>query len=167
MVLGVNNGLRWLPVSLLIVSLDQLSKWWVTRALEPEAPVAIVPHANLTLVHNHGTAMGLMQGADSMLLAALSILITVYLLWWLSKESSSLTPTAAGLALVVGGAVGNTIDRLHLGYVVDFIHLYWAQWSFYVFNVADLAITAGLAIMITAGARKQHEQASTNAETLD
>lgn len=144
------TGLRWLVLSVVIVLLDQASKIVVLQQLEPYRPVPVVPHFNLTLTHNYGTAMNIIADGNRWLLAGLNVVIVGFLLRWMSKEPRGLTLLNAGLGLVVGGAIGNVIDRLRFGFVVDFLHFYWGEWSFYIFNIADTAITLGVVAILLA-----------------
>lgn len=146
----LDTGLRWLLVSLAIVLLDQASKLVVLQHLRPHEPVAVLPHFNLTLTHNYGTAMNIIAHGNRWILGGLNLLIVAFLLGWMGREPARFTWLTLGLALVVGGAVGNVIDRLRFGYVVDFLHFYWGSWSFYIFNLADTAITLGVAAILAA-----------------
>ena len=138
------TGLRWLAVSLLVVVLDQASKWLVLQHLQPYTSMAVLPHFNLTLTHNYGTAMNIIAEGNRWILAGLNVVIIGFLIGWLAREPARFGLLTLGLALVIGGAVGNVIDRLRFGYVVDFLHFYWGDWSFYIFNAADSAITVGV-----------------------
>jgi signal peptidase II len=136
-----------------IVALDQATKALVRSRFELHDSLEIIPGLfNLTRVHNYGAAFGLMNAADfPFKTVALSIVATVALLA-LTVYASTLPVeqllARVGLALIVGGAAGNLIDRLKAGYVVDFVDVYWRNWHFWAFNVADAAITVGVAFMI-------------------
>ena len=136
-----------------IVALDQVTKALVRSRFELHDSLEIIPGLfNLTRVHNYGAAFGLMNAADfPFKTVVLSIVATVALLA-LTVYASTLPVeqllARAGLALIVGGAAGNLIDRLSAGYVVDFVDVYWRGWHFWAFNVADAAITVGVAFMI-------------------
>ena len=136
-----------------IVALDQVTKALVRSRFELHDSLEIIPGLfNLTRVHNYGAAFGLMNAADfPFQTVVLSIVATVALLA-LTVYASTLPVeqllARAGLALIVGGAAGNLIDRLSAGYVVDFVDVYWRGWHFWAFNVADAAITVGVAFMI-------------------
>jgi signal peptidase II len=136
-----------------IVALDQATKALVRSRFELHDSLEIIPGLfNLTRVHNYGAAFGLMNAADfPFKTVVLSIVATVALLA-LTIYASTLPVeqllARVGLALIVGGAAGNLIDRLSAGYVVDFVDVYWRDWHFWAFNVADAAITVGVAFMI-------------------
>ena len=136
-----------------IVALDQATKALVRSRFELHDSLEIIPgFFNLTRVHNYGAAFGLMNAADfPFKTVVLSIVATVALLA-LTVYASTLPVeqllARVGLALIVGGAAGNLIDRLSAGYVVDFVDVYWRDWHFWAFNVADAAITVGVAFMI-------------------
>ena len=136
-----------------IVALDQATKALVRSRFELHDSLEIIPGLfNLTRVHNYGAAFGLMNAADFPFKTVfLSIVATVALLA-LTVYASTLPVeqllARVGLALIVGGAAGNLIDRLTAGYVVDFVDVYWRNWHFWAFNVADAAITVGVAFMI-------------------
>ena len=136
-----------------VVALDQATKALVRSRFELHDSLEIIPgFFNLTRVHNYGAAFGLMNAADFPLkTVVLSIVATVALLA-LTIYASTLPVeqllARVGLALIVGGAAGNLIDRLTAGYVVDFVDVYWRNWHFWAFNVADAAITVGVAFMI-------------------
>jgi len=137
----------------LIVLLDQATKALVRSAFALHDSVVVVPgFFNLTRVHNTGAAFGMMNAVDFPFKTAMLALVSVVALVALAAYAASLPVeqrlARVGLALVVGGAAGNLIDRVGAGYVIDFIDLYWAEWHFWAFNVADSAITCGVALMI-------------------
>lgn len=130
---------------------DQLSKWWIISGLKLESlgSVPLLPFLNLTWVENRGVAMGMFQAEADMgrwLLVALTAAIAGAIIWWINSERDSTDLAAMGL--ILGGAVGNIVDRVRLGYVADFVHFYIGEWSFYVFNVADAAITIGVGLLL-------------------
>ncbi|MFQ3594572.1 MAG: signal peptidase II [Sphingomonadaceae bacterium] len=140
----------WL-VALAVLVLDQLTKWWIVSVvrLEERLSVPVLPVFSLTWVENRGVSMGLFQAGSDVgrwLLVALTAAIAVVVAVWLRREQRPVERLA--LALVLGGAIGNIIDRVRLGFVIDFVHLHWGQWSFYVFNVADAAISIGVVILL-------------------
>jgi lipoprotein signal peptidase len=141
--------------ALLVLVADQASKWWVLHVLDlPELrQVVLLPVLNLTMVWNHGVTFGLLNGLGSAghwLLALVALAVVCGLGVWLRKAESAVTATAIGA--IAGGAVGNVVDRLRYGAVVDFIHAHvaspWGDLSWYVFNVADAAIVCGVAALI-------------------
>ncbi|MBK1647032.1 signal peptidase II [Rhabdochromatium marinum] len=141
----------WLWLSALVILLDQLSKWFAGQNLPLHEPVALLPLLNLTLMHNEGAAFSLLADAGGWqrwLFASFAILVTLVLSLWLLRLESGEHFTAAGLALLIGGAIGNLIDRLSTGRVVDFIDVYYGQWHWPAFNIADSAITLGVALLL-------------------
>lgn len=131
--------------------LDRLSKWWLLGGfdLAAKSPVEIFPFFNLTLVWNRGISLGLFQmegEGGRFLLIALTAAITALVAAWLWRAEK--LHLALALGLVMGGAVGNIWDRLQYGAVADFLHFHLGSLSFYIFNLADAAITVGVAILI-------------------
>ncbi len=144
--------------ALLVLVADQASKAWILYGLN--LPVRQSLHVfwwlNLTMVWNHGITFGIMNG-DSQIGAWILIavaLIVVALLWgWLRRAETLLA--AGALGAIAGGAVGNILDRLRFGAVVDFIHAHAYGYSWYVFNVADAAIVCGVAVLVLDGLRRR------------
>ena len=148
---------RWLWLSALVVALDQGTKWMAEAALDPYLPVPLVPSFNLTLMYNEGAAFSFLAGAGGWqrwFFAGLATLVTIALGVWLHRLKAAERMTAIGIALVIGGAVGNLIDRILTGRVVDFIDVYYADWHWPAFNLADSAITLGVALLLVATLRE-------------
>ena len=142
-----------LAVAGVIVVLDQLTKLLVRRQFELYDSTVVIPNLfSLTRIHNTGAAYGLFDGTDLPFKTALLALVSVGALVGLVLFAVSLPEihrlARFGVALVVGGAIGNLIDRVWLGYVVDFLDVYRGTWHFWAFNVADSAITVGMALII-------------------
>ena len=135
----------------LVLVLDQLTKWWVLEVIDLDriGHVVVAPFFNLTMVWNRGVTFGLL-GSDlwfkPLLLGGLALVIAALLLRWLARAES--WRIAWGLGLVLGGAVGNVIDRARFGAVVDFVHLHAAGYHWYVFNLADSAIVCGVGLLL-------------------
>jgi signal peptidase II len=155
---------HWLWLSAAVLVLDQLSKWLVLAALEPYQVIELLPNLNLTLMFNTGAAFSLLSDAGGWqrwLFAGFAVAVTVVLLVWLLRLKPGEGLLAAGLALIVGGAVGNLIDRLALGHVVDFIQVYLPFLPFAMFNpwpsfnVADSAISVGVVLLLIESFRAQ------------
>lgn len=145
---------RFVAWSALIVALDQLSKLWILDNLHEYQVVEVWPVFNLTLVYNTGAAFSFLADAGGwqhyffvMLAAGVSLLLLV----WLLRLSAEQRLLAWALTLVLGGAVGNLIDRLLLGKVVDFLQWHWHDWYFPSFNLADSAITLGVILLLIDG----------------
>jgi signal peptidase II len=134
----------------LVIVLDQLSKWWVLDAMAgPPRVVAVAPFLNLVLVMNRGVSFGMFSAAPDWLpclLAGFAVLISAALAFWMRRVRERLL--AAGLALVIGGALGNVIDRFRFGAVVDFLDFHAAGYHWPAFNVADSAITVGVGLLL-------------------
>lgn len=142
---------RAYALAALIFGLDQLTKWWIVAVvrLEERLTIPLLPMFSLTWVENRGVSMGLLT-ADSergrWLLVALTATIAAVVVVWIRREQRAVEQVA--LALVLGGALGNIVDRVRLGYVIDFVHLHIGRWSFYVFNLADAAISVGVVLLL-------------------
>ena len=142
---------RWLGLSVLVVVLDQSTKWLAESMLEPYRAVPVVPTLNLTLMYNEGAAFSFLADAGGWqrwLFAAFAVAMTGVLVVWLLRLKNEERTMAAGLALVAGGAVGNLIDRVLTGRVVDFIDVYVADWHWPAFNIADSAIFGGVCLLL-------------------
>ena len=142
-----------LAVVALIVVSDQLTKLLVRRQFELYDTATVIPNLfSLTRIHNTGAAFGLLDGVDlpfkTGLLAIVSVAALVGLVMFAVTLPEIHRLARVGVALVVGGAAGNLIDRVWLGYVVDFVDVYWGGWHFWAFNVADSAISIGMALII-------------------
>ena len=138
-------------LALAVFLLDQLVKYWIVAVvrLEERLTIPVLPVFSLTWVENRGVSMGLLPADGALgrwLLVALTGVIACVVAWWIRRETRALEQVALGL--VLGGAIGNIVDRVRLGYVIDFIHLHVGTWSFYVFNVADAAISIGVALLL-------------------
>ncbi len=144
---------KGLLVSGLLLLADQVSKWWVLNILKLQdiGTMEILPFLNFTMVWNYGISMGLPLGESlgKWGIVILTAGISAWLLNWLRTTDRKLE--GWGLAIILGGAIGNIIDRFVHGAVVDFIHLYAFDYNFYVFNVADSAITVGVVILLIDG----------------
>jgi signal peptidase II len=150
------GGLRLgLPVAAVLLILDQVSKWWILYGFRlPEVQniplLAIGPFGlDLTMVWNRGVTFGLLSGdgpANPIILALLATAIALLLLRWMQRAETRWVAIALGA--VVGGAVGNVIDRLRYGAVVDFVDAHAWDWHWYVFNLADAAIVCGVAVLL-------------------
>ncbi len=146
-----DGKLRWLWLSVLVIALDLGTKALATAMLTYAEPVAVMPMFNFTLLHNTGAAFSFLAGADGWqrwFFVALAAVVSVVLVIWLKNLKREETWTAIAIALILGGAIGNVYDRVVHGYVVDFLHVYWQNWHFPAFNIADTAITIGAGMMI-------------------
>ncbi len=143
--------LKWLWLSLVALVLDQWSKIAIDGSMRLYESISIFPYFNLTYVHNTGAAFSLLSeagGWQRWFFAAMALVISVVLAVWLYRLKKHETLLAVALALVLGGAIGNLIDRLMYGYVIDFLDFYYKTWHFPAFNVADSAISLGVFLML-------------------
>ena len=148
---------RWLWLSALVVVLDQATKWLAEGALVPYTPAPLIPSLNLTLMYNEGAAFSFLADAGGWqrwFFAALAAVVTVVLTLWLRRLKVGEGMTAVGLVLIIGGAIGNVIDRVLTGRVVDFIDVYYGDWHWPAFNLADSAITLGVILLLLATLRE-------------
>jgi signal peptidase II len=141
----------WLWLSVAVIALDQATKFLVTRFFELYERVEVLPVLDFTLLHNTGAAFSMLAGASGwqrpffiILALAVSLLLVVWI--WRSPRGDKLLPVS--LSLILGGALGNVVDRVLHGYVIDFIHAHWGAAYFPAFNVADSAITIGAGLLI-------------------
>ncbi len=141
------NALAWLALSALVIVLDQLSKAWVLSSLPEYTAVPVIDGVwNWYRTYNTGAAFSFLSSAggwQKYFFVVLAAGITGLLGYWLSRTPRGDWKTALPFALVIGGAIGNVIDRLMHGHVVDFIQWYWQDWFWPAFNIADAAIVGG------------------------
>lgn len=145
-----NRLILWLAIALLVVVLDQFTKVLILHEFQYGDSRYVFPFFNLVRVHNTGAAFSFLAGASGWqrwFFVALGVVATGFILWLLRRHGHQ-TQFATALSLILGGAVGNVVDRLLHGYVVDFIQLHWAGWYYPSFNIADSAITVGAILLI-------------------
>lgn len=146
-----DSGLRWYWVVVLVFLADQLSKQWVLANFALFESVQLLPFFNFTYVRNYGAAFSFLSeagGWQRWLFATVAIGFSTLLTVWLRKQSVSLWKLNLAYTLVIGGALGNLIDRLMHGFVVDFIDFYWGTSHYPAFNIADSAIFIGAVLII-------------------
>jgi len=150
-----NNALAWLALSALVIVVDQITKHVAIASLVPYDPNPVIPgFLNWTLAFNTGAAFSFLHDAGGWqrwLFSVLAISVCTVLVIWLKRVPRADWRTALPLALVIGGAIGNLIDRVRFGRVTDFIEVYHQQWSWPAFNVADSAISVGAVLLIVFG----------------
>ncbi len=147
---GLTN-LRLLLVSAFVVIADQWTKAWALAALRYAEPVPVFPGLNWTLVYNRGGAFSLFHSADgwqTVFFLTAATVISVVLLIWLWREPARGWLPRIPIVLILGGAIGNVIDRVRYGHVIDFIDVYAGTWHWPAFNIADSGITVGVAILL-------------------
>jgi signal peptidase II len=146
------SGIRWLWISVLIVAVDQLTKLWIERTMVLGDSFVVLPVLDIVRAHNSGAAFSFLDDAGGWqrwLFSFLAVGVSIALVFWLRRLALSTQALLAfGLALILGGAIGNVIDRFEHGYVVDFVHAHWGSAYFPAFNVADAAISVGAALVI-------------------
>jgi signal peptidase II len=147
-----DRAASWLLLSVLVVLADQASKYYISQHFGEFEHITLLPVLDVTRMHNVGAAFSFLASASGWqrwVFIGLAGVVSVGIIVWLLrlKERAHLL-LAGGLALVLGGALGNVIDRIRLGYVIDFIHFHWDRAYFPAFNVADSAITVGAACLL-------------------
>lgn len=143
--------LKWLWLSVVVIVLDQLTKYLVSGSLQLFDSIPIMPSLNLVLAHNTGAAFSFLSDAGGWqrwFFVVLAVGVSVALVVWISRLKQHEIRLAVALSMVLGGALGNAWDRIVHGYVVDFIDVYYRDWHWPAFNVADSAITVGAALLI-------------------
>jgi signal peptidase II len=151
----ISTRMLWPVLSLVIVAADQLTKLMVVDSLTYLQRIPILPVLDLVRLHNTGAAFSFLAGASgwqNWLFTGVAVVVSGVIFWWLMKlPAGGRRVLSLGLALVLGGAIGNLIDRVQYGYVVDFILFYYHEWSYPAFNIADSAITCGVALILFDG----------------
>ncbi|AQS37539.1 signal peptidase II [Shewanella psychrophila] len=145
------SGLRWYWVVVLIFIVDQVSKQWVLANFDLYESVKLLPIFNFTYVRNYGAAFSFLSDAggwQKWLFTFIAVGFSALLTFWLRKQPTKMWRLNLAYTLVIGGALGNLIDRLQHGYVVDFLDFYWNKSHFPAFNIADSAICVGAALII-------------------
>ncbi|PSJ42677.1 signal peptidase II [Zobellella endophytica] len=158
----LDSGLRWWWLAIVAMVLDQVSKWLTMSYLDYGYPgVEIAPFFNLVHVYNPGAAFSFLAdqgGWQRWFFAGLACAVTILLSIWMYKAPRSARWLPAAYALIIGGAIGNVIDRLALGHVVDFLDFYVGNWHWPAFNLADSFIFVGAAMIIIDSFRKDSPQ---------
>ena len=159
----VKNSLaQWLWITLLVILLDQATKLVADAYLFYQRPVAIMPLFNLTLVYNKGAAFSFLSDAGGWqrwFFIVLSLTISIVLVVWIGRLERHQRLQTVSIALILGGAIGNLIDRSIYGYVIDFIDVYYQQYHWPAFNIADSAIFVG-AVLLILDSIKNHDKDS-------
>jgi signal peptidase II len=145
--------LKWLWLSGVVLVLDQASKWFMVSWLSLYETVAVIPFFNLTMAHNTGAAFSLLANAGGWqrwFFTIIAIVVSIVIVVWLKRLTSDARLEAISISLMLGGAVGNLIDRLMYGYVIDFLDFYnyFGSYHFPAFNIADSALCIGVALLI-------------------
>ena len=147
---GVRDTGKWLALAALLVVLDQLTKYLAVQGIAPGSSIPLLPFLSLVLTYNTGAAFSFLAGASGWqrwFFALIAVAASALIIWMLHRHRKE-TFLCVGLTLILGGAIGNLIDRVLTGAVVDFVLLYWRQYQWPAFNVADSCITVGAAMLI-------------------
>lgn len=146
--------LKWLWLTALVIVLDQGSKLLADQMLQYHQAVSVMPFFNLTLSYNAGAAFSFLSDAGGWqrwFFIGLALLVSAIIFFWLKRLNEGQRGLAFALSMVLGGAVGNLVDRIAYGHVIDFLDVYYQEWHWPIFNLADSAITLGVVIMILDG----------------
>jgi signal peptidase II len=146
------SGIRWWWIAVAAIVLDQLTKLWIVTSTPVGFEKYVLPVLNILHTYNPGAAFSMFAipgGNQRWVFSALGIIVSILLVYWLRRLAlATHALLISGLSLILGGAIGNVIDRLWIGEVVDFIQVHWGDAKFPTFNVADSAITIGAACVI-------------------
>lgn len=151
MVLFKESGWRFWWLALLVLVADQLTKVWVIQSFSLGESIQLLPVFNFTYARNYGAAfsfLGDAGGWQRWLFTMIAVVVSIVLSVWLARLQRPQWKLSLALVLIVAGAIGNLIDRSLYGYVVDFLHVYYQEWHYPVFNIADCAITIGAVLLI-------------------
>jgi signal peptidase II len=144
-----NPHLRWLWLSVIVLVLDQASKYWAEHILRHNV-IPIFSWFDFSLVHNTGAAFGFLAGYGGwqhVFFTSLAVVVSIVLVWMIAKLQEHERQLAIAYSLIIGGAIGNAIDRVIYQYVVDFIHWFYQDWHYPHFNIADIAIFLGACLL--------------------
>jgi signal peptidase II len=148
----LRSGLRWWPLGLIALALDQVTKEWILRSFALHESYTVLPVFDIVHARNYGAAFSFLDipgGLQRWLFTAFSLIVSVALIFWLRRlDAATQKLQSAGLMLIVSGALGNVIDRLRHGNVVDFLLVHWRDHWFPAFNVADSCITIGAGLIL-------------------
>lgn len=161
---------RWYTVALGLLVLDRWTKHLASTQLEYGVQVKITSFFNFTLVHNPGAAFSFLSDAGGWqhwLFGGIAAIVSVVLVVWIARLREGSLILAAGLAFILSGAIGNLLDRLRFGYVVDFIQVHYQHWYWPAFNVADSAITVGAVLLVFDSFRRPSSGKSTSSSDFD
>jgi signal peptidase II len=146
-----STALKTLWIAVLVIVIDHITKYLAVSNLTFGEPVPVIDHLNWTLAYNYGAAFSFLAdsgGWQRWFFVGLAFVMTAFMLWWLKKLPAKITTEVVALNLVIGGAIGNVIDRILEGRVTDFIDFYIGTWHYATFNIADVAISLGAVLLI-------------------
>ncbi|MEO7386520.1 MAG: signal peptidase II [Gammaproteobacteria bacterium] len=163
-------SLNWLLLTIAVIAVDQYTKRLITAKFELFDRLPVMPYFDLVRMHNTGAAFSFLANASgwqNWFFTGVAVGVGALILWWFFRQPADRIVVPLGLVLILGGAIGNLIDRIQHGYVVDFVLFYYDRWSFPAFNVADSAITVGVALLLFDGfvleSRRARDQAGQTA----
>jgi signal peptidase II len=148
---SLNYFTRYLLVSVSLVLLDQISKSWILHNMELYQSIFVVPVFSIVHARNYGAAFGFLNDAggwQTLFFSVVALGVSLVLIVWLRRVAATERQLSIALALVLGGALGNLIDRVQLHYVVDFLLVHYEGWQFPAFNIADAAISVGAVLLL-------------------
>jgi signal peptidase II len=146
-----DTGLRFIWISIIAIILDQVTKQAIIGSMDLYQSIQILPFFNLTYVHNYGSAFSILYDAGGWqryFLSALALIVSAVIVWWLRQSTKQQVLLPVAFSFILGGALGNVLDRILHGYVIDFLDFYYGSYHWPAFNVADSAIFIGAALLI-------------------
>lgn len=155
--------LSWIWLSVVVLAFDQVTKRWVDGSMQLYQSIELVPSLQLTYLQNQGAAFSFLAGAGGWqrwFFIGIALIASLLICRWLMRLGKTQRWEAAAWALILGGALGNLTDRILYGYVIDFIDVYYGRWHFPAFNVADSAVTLGVAMLLVDAVRGQRNLAA-------
>lgn len=141
-------NVHWLWLSAAVMLSDQITKQLVIRSIERFESIEVLPVLNWVHMHNRGAAFSILSHLPPWFFVLLGVGVSIGILVWMRRHPFDQRLVASGLSLILGGALGNVIDRVRLGHVTDFVDFHIDDWHFAAFNVADMAITVGAGLLI-------------------
>ena len=148
--LSKTRNLSWLLIAGLVFIADQCSKLLVSACLDANQQLMVLPNLNFVLAYNHGAAFGFLStaaGWQRWFFIAIAVIVSIVIVAWIKKLKASSKLEVLGLALILGGALGNLLDRIMYGHVVDFIDFYVKHWHWYTYNLGDIEICVGAGLL--------------------
>lgn len=165
-----STGLKWLWLTALFLFLDQISKHYVAANMSLYESIPVMPHFNITYVHNLGAAFSFLadqSGWQRWFFATIALAASALFLYWLKKTPKDNITLSIAFSLMLSGAVGNLIDRVFLGYVIDFLDFYYQNYHWPAFNIADSAIFVGAFLMILDSFKSEDIDVSSDSSNID
>lgn len=159
---------KWLSIAAVVIVLDQITKYIAEAQLTLHRPLEIMPMFNFTLAYNKGAAFSFLSeagGWQRWFFTIIAIAVSILIVFWLTRLQAHEKRQAVALSLILGGAIGNLIDRIYLGHVIDFIEVYYDKWYWPAFNIADSAITIGVVLIIYDNVREYFKSKDSNVNT--